>query len=138
MYISECNIRVRYGETDQMGYVYYGNYALYYEEARTNAIRLLGITYKELEENGIMMPVINSNITNLRPVYYDELLTIRCSIPSISKEDTEIIFEGEIINEKGKKVNEGIIRLAFVDMQTRRKTTIPDILYDKLKPYFKT
>lgn len=136
MYSSECKIRVRYGETDQMGYVYYGNYALYYEEARTNAIRLLGITYKDLEENGIMMPVININITYLRPVFYDEFLTVKCTIRSLSKEDTEIIFHGEIINEKGKKVNEGDIKLAYIDAGTRRKITIPDILYDKLKVYF--
>lgn len=136
MYQSECHIRVRYGETDQMGYVYYGNYALYYEEARTNAIRLLGISYKDLEDNGIMMPVMNSNITYLRPVFYDEMLTIKCTIHDISKTDTEIVFHGEIFNEKGKKVNEGIIKLAYIDTSTRRKTTIPDILYDRLKVFF--
>ena len=136
MYEANTEVRVRYGETDQMGYVYYGNYALYYEEGRTNAIRELGVTYKNLEEIGIMMPVMNSNITYFRPAHYDELLTVRSCIQSLSKEDMEVDFHSEIFNEKGKKLNESIIKLAFVDANTRKKTTIPALLYERLQPFF--
>lgn len=136
MFEATIDIRVRYGETDQMGYVYYGNYALYYEQGRTEAIRSLGVTYKNLEEIGIMMPVMNMNIQFLRPAFYDDLLTIHTIIDSLNKEDEIVIFKTYITNEAGKKINEGTIQLAFVDATTRRKTTIPSILYDKLKPFF--
>jgi len=119
-----------------MGYVYYGHYALYYEEARTDAIRKLGVSYKKLEEIGIMMPVMELNVTYLRPAFYDDLLTVHCSIKEVTPEDKEIVFHGEIFNEKGKKLNVGIVRLAFVDMNTKRKTTIPPILYDALIQHF--
>lgn len=136
MYEARTQIRVRYGETDQMGYVYYGNYALYYEEGRTSAIRSLGVTYKNLEEIGIMMPVMNINITYFRPAYYDELLTVKSTIRNLSKEDTEVTFHSEIYNEAGKKLNESSIKLAFVDAATRRKTGVPELLYDQLKDFF--
>lgn len=136
MFEYETKVRVRYGETDQMGYVYYGNYALYYEEGRTSAIRSIGVTYKSLEEIGIMMPVMNINITYFRPAHYDELLTVKCYLKELYQDDEEVIFYGEIFNEKGKKLNESTIKLAFVDASTRRKTKIPALLYDKLKVYF--
>ncbi|MBX9448548.1 MAG: acyl-CoA thioesterase [Taibaiella sp.] len=136
MYEASTQVRVRYGETDQMGYVYYGNYALYYEEGRTSAIRFLGVTYKNLEEIGIMMPVMNINITYFRPAYYDELLTVKSTIRNLSKEDTEVTFHSEIYNEAGKKLNESSIRLAFVDAATRRKTRVPELLYDQLRGFF--
>ena len=136
MYESSTEVRVRYGETDQMGYVYYGNYALYYEEARTHAIRCIGISYKNLEEIGIMMPVMNMNITYLRPALYDELLLIKTQIRTLTDMDTEIVFYSEIFNEKEKKLNEATIKLAFVDADNRRKTTIPPLLYEKLKVFF--
>lgn len=136
MYEASTQIRVRYGETDQMGYVYYGNYALYYEEGRTSAIRSLGVTYKSLEEIGIMMPVMSINITYFRPAYYDELLTVKSTIRNLSEEDTEVTFHSEIYNEAGKKLNESTIRLAFIDAATRRKTGVPGLLYDQLKVFF--
>lgn len=136
MYTSIKEIRVRYGETDQMGYVYYGNYALYYEEGRTDAIRQLGVTYKNLEEIGIMMPVMNININYLRPAFYDELLRLETSILVLSETDTEVVFHTIIYNEQGKKINEGTVKLAYIDANTRRKTTIPPLLYEKLKDFF--
>lgn len=138
MYESSIQIRVRYGETDQMSYVYYGNYALYYEEGRTHAIRAIGVTYKSLEAIGIMMPVMEFNIQYLRPAFYDELLTVKSQIRSLAADDTEVVFHSEIYNEAGKKVNQCQIKLAFVDAQSRRKTTIPDMLYQALKPYFES
>lgn len=136
MYESSIEIRVRYGETDQMGYVYYGNYALYYEEGRTSAIRQIGVTYKNLEEIGIMMPVMEFNIQYFRPAFYDEVLTVKSQIKEIAADDTEVFFHSEIYNEAGKKLNASVVKLAFVDAQTRRKTQIPDLLFQALAPYF--
>lgn len=136
MYQSETYLRVRYGETDQMGYVYYGNYALYYEEARTEAIRQIGITYKELEAMGVMMPVMELNIQYLRPAFYDENLRIVCTVKDVLPTDKEITFHGEIYNEKGKILNKGQVKLAFVDSTTRKKTTIPQLLFDLLSSHF--
>lgn len=136
MYEASTRVRVRYGETDQMGYVYYGHYALYYEEGRTDAIRQLGLTYKNLEEIGIMMPVMNINITYFRPAFYDEVLTVKSCIRTLTDADTEVYFYSEIYNEDGKKLNESTIKLAFVDAHARKKTIIPTLLYDKLKAFF--
>ena len=80
MFVHEQKIRVRYAETDQMGYVYYGNYAAYYEVARTEMLRQTGFSYKELEELGVMMPVLEMNIKYIQPAKYDELLTIKVII----------------------------------------------------------
>ena len=81
MYRSEATIRVRYGETDQMRYVYYGNYAMYYEVARVESLRQLGLTYRELEAMGIIMPVLENHSEFLAPALYDELLKIQVTIP---------------------------------------------------------
>jgi acyl-CoA thioester hydrolase len=77
MYSAETKIRVRYGETDQMGYLYYGYYALYYEVGRAEAIRELGFTYKQMEDMGIMMPVAELNAKYYRPAKYDDLITVK-------------------------------------------------------------
>src|SRR6056300_1254587 len=98
MYEFDYKIRVRYGETDQMGYVYYGNYALYYEVGRVEAIRSLGYTYRQMEEEGVLMPVKKMESSYLRPVFYDELLTVKTSIQNLP--DRVIVFRAEIYNEK--------------------------------------
>jgi acyl-CoA thioester hydrolase len=79
----ETQIRVRYGETDQMGYCYYGNYAQYFEVGRVEALRTVGLSYKELEEQGIMLPVSEFNVKYLSPAFYDDLLTIKTTITKI-------------------------------------------------------
>ena len=80
MFTSETQVRIRYSETDKMGYTYYGNYAQYYEIGRTELIRKFGITYKSLEDEGIMLPVLSLNIKYIKPSFYDDLLTIKTSI----------------------------------------------------------
>ena len=90
----EIKLRVRYSETDQMGYVYYGNYAQYFEVARVEALRSLGITYKELEEEGILLPVLEFTIRYIKPAYYDDQLTIKVRIPVLPK--ARIFFEYEL------------------------------------------
>ncbi len=135
MYSHTIYIRVRYAETDQMGYVYYGNYAAYYESGRTEAIRDLGFTYKELEATGIIMPVAGLEIKYLRPAYYDELLKVVTSLRQLP--DTKAQFHTELFNEEGKLLNAGVTTLVFVDAATRQKTMMPEVLRAKLAPYFK-
>ena len=101
MFSHEVQVRVRYGETDQMGYLYYGNYAQYFEVGRVELIRSLGITYKELEEvHGIWLPVVSLEMRFVRPAYYDDLLTVRSELRELP--DDHIVFHVEIKNEKGK------------------------------------
>lgn len=127
--------RVRYGETDQMGYLYYGNYAQYYEIGRVEMIRSLGLTYRQLEmEMGILMPVMNLNMRFVRPAHYDELLLIETSLRKFP--EMFITFHVEIFNEKKKLVNGGDVKLCFVDAKSGKTVPTPDILQEKLKPYF--
>ena len=127
--------RVRYGETDQMGYLYYGNYAQLYEIGRVEMIRSLGLTYKMLEEEyKVMMPVLNMHSRFVRPAFYDELLTIETQLRSLP--GREITFHHEIFNEKKKLVNGGKVTLIFVDIKTNKRIDTPVFLLQKFKPYF--
>lgn len=128
-------IRVRYGETDKMGFLYYGNYALYYEVGRVELIRTLGISYKNLEDMGILLPVLDMHVTFFRPAYYDDELRIRTRLNQFP-EGSEIIFHAELRNEQDKILNTSEIKLAFVDASTMKKTRMPDILEEKLRPFF--
>ena len=127
--------RVRYGETDQMGFVYYGNYAQYYEIGRVEMLRSLGITYKNLEEDyGTFMPVLHLECRYVRPARYDDLLTIETTLRKLPSKD--IIFNMEIRNEAGKIVNGGRVRLCFLDRYTEKVVNAPAVLLDVLKPFF--
>lgn len=127
-------IRVRYADTDQMGYVYYGNYARFYEIGRVEALRSVGMSYRELEETGIMMPVYDNYSRYLQPARYDDLLTIKVTIPQLPT--VRIVFEYEITNQHGVLLNTGKTTLIFLNRQTSRPTRTPATLLDKLKPYF--
>jgi len=135
MYIHETQLRVRYGETDQMGYLYYGNYALYYEVGRTESLRSLGFSYKGLEEIGIMLPVVHLQSEYFRPAFYDDLVTIRTRLEQL-QEKSEITFVSELFNEKGKLLNRGRVTLVFYDKAQKKKTLMPQSLYDALAPYY--
>ena len=131
MYSFETKIRVRYGETDQMGFVYYGIYAQYYEVGRVELLRSLGITYKEIEEMGFALPVVNFNINYKEPAFYDDELTIKTIIkvmPSI-----KIIFDYETFNEDGALLNTGVVVLVFVNSETGKPCPAPAIIMNKLK-----
>ena len=134
MYTHIHHIRVRYADTDQMGYVYYGYYANYYEEARSEAIRSLGFPYKKMEEAGIMLPVTRMNVKYIGPALYDERITIRTIIDELP--DRFIRFRYEIYNEAGKLINEGETQLAFIDAATRRMVHAPEALVNKLRSFF--
>ena len=135
MYIATTQIRVRYGETDQMGYLYDGNYALYYEVGRAEAIRDLGYTYRELEEMGIMMPVAELSSHYFRPALYDNLITVKTILKELP-EGPKIQFHSELYNEEGLLLNKGITTLVFYDPVQKKKTNMPVDLYDRLAPFF--
>ena len=135
MYTYETQVRVRYAETDQMGYVYYGNYAVYYEVARVECIRSLGFTYKALEEMGVMMPVLELHTFYYQPARYDELLTIKVSIPKLPT--LKILFQYEIFNEEGKLLNKGETTLVFINMQNNKPVRMPEVMGTLLKGCFK-
>lgn len=137
MYTATTQIRVRYGETDQMGYLYYGYYALYYEVGRAEAIRDLGFTYRQLEEMGIMMPVAELHSLYFRPVLYDDLVTVKTILKELP-ESSKIQFHSELYNEQGQLLNKGVTTLVFVDAKEKKRTNIPPELYTRLEPFFKT
>ena len=134
MYISSHQIRVRYADTDQMGFVYYGNYAAFYEVGRVEAMRSLGFSYRKLEESGVMMPVLNCHSNFLMPAKYDDLITIETSIPEMPS--AKISFYYKISNETGKLIHTGQTTLAFMDKDTKRPVRPPKALLDILTSYF--
>ncbi len=135
MYNHKYKKRVRYGETDQMGYLYYGRYADLYEIGRVEMLRSLGITYREMEEKmGIMLPVKSFQMRFVRPANYDEELTISTTLRALPAKD--IAFHVEIFNEKNKLVNGGSVRLVFVEMKTNKTISAPEFLLEKLRPHF--
>ncbi|HNP96249.1 MAG TPA: thioesterase family protein [Cyclobacteriaceae bacterium] len=135
MYISETSVRVRYSETDQMGYVYYGNYAAYFEVARVESLRQLGMTYRELEEMGIMMPVLENKSKYIAPALYDDELKIVTTIRE--KPGVRIRFEYEISNAKGQLIHQGETLLVFVNKNTGKPCRPPEAFDRVLEPYFK-
>lgn len=135
MYESTTQVRVRYGETDQMGYLYYGYYALYYEVGRAEAIRQLGFTYKELEDMGIVMPVAELNVKYLRPALYDNLITVKTILKELP-EGPKIQFHSELYNEQEQLLNVGITTLVFFDPKEKKKINMPAELYQRLAPFF--
>ncbi len=135
MYSATTKIRVRYGETDQMGFLYYGFYALYYEVGRAEAIRDLGLTYKELEEMGVMMPVVEMHAHYYRPALYDDLITVKTIVKEL-QDAPKIQFHSELYNEKGELLNKGVTTLVFVDAKEKKKVSMPQQLKNCLQPYF--
>ncbi|NNE55407.1 MAG: acyl-CoA thioesterase [Flavobacteriales bacterium] len=131
---TETKIRVRYGETDRMGYVYYGNYALYFEVARVELMRELGLTYKQIEDSGIQLPVSHYSIQYARPAYYDDEITVVCTIPEVPS--GRIRFEYKCLNEAGDVLNTAETTLVFVDKRNGRPTRPPAELLDIFKKHF--
>lgn len=126
MFIHETSIRVRYAETDQMGVVYYGHYAQYFEVGRAEAIRSLGLTYREIEAAGILMPVVELQVRYIRPARYDDLLTLRTILKELP--GTRILFHHEILNEEDQLLTTGQVQLAFLDKNTLRSIRAPELI----------
>ena len=131
MYSFETKIRVRYGETDQMSFVYYGVYAQYYEVGRVELLRSLGVTYKELEEMGFALPVVNLNINYKKPAYYDDELTIRTTIKELPS--AKITFYYEMLNANNELLNIGEVVLVFVNKETGKPCFAPEMVINKFK-----
>tara|TARA_B100001029_G_C15023243_1_gene431961 strand:+ start:803 stop:1204 length:402 start_codon:yes stop_codon:yes gene_type:complete len=133
MYTKKIKLRVRYAETDQMKYAYYGVYAQYFEVGRVELLRSLGITYKELENLGFELPVVNYNIDYKKPAFYDDELIIESTIKKLPSR--KIVFDYRTLNAKGIVLNTAQTTLVFVDSKTRRPCQCPSILINKLKEF---
>lgn len=134
MFVHTTSLRVRYAETDQMGVVYYGNYAMYFEVARVETMKALGVSYRALEESGVMLPVLEYKTKYIRPARYDDELIITTKIPEMP--GTRIKFEYEIKSPEGQLLNLGETTLVFVDMERNRPIQMPETLVEKFTPYF--
>lgn len=127
----EFNVRVRYAETDQMGVVYHGNYAQYFEMGRVEWLRNLGVSYKSMEEAGIMLPVVSLTMNYKKPARYDDLLRVRTIFKK--QDGVKIEFNYEIYNEANELLTTGYSMLVFVDMKTGRPVSPPEYVKEKLK-----
>ena len=127
----DYTLRTRYAETDQMGVVYYGNYPQYLELGRVEWLRAIGLTYKEMEAEGIMMPVVSLQIQYKKPALYDELITIRTKLKDLPS--TKIEFDYEILNEKGELLSTANTILVFVDAKTFRPVRCPEKVLDSIR-----
>lgn len=127
----EIKIRVRYSETDQMGVVYHGNYAQYFEMGRVEWLRNMGISYRWMEDSGIMLPVVSLTMNYKKPARYDDLLTIKTKMLKLSS--VKIEFDYEITNENNELLTTGYSVLVFVDMKTGRPTAPPKYILDLMK-----
>jgi acyl-CoA thioester hydrolase len=132
---SETKIRVRYGETDQMGYVYYGVYAQYYEVGRVDAMRSLGFSYKQIEEKGLLMPVIDFTISYKKPAFYDDEVTVVTYVRD-KPLGVRINFEYDCFNQAGELLNTGKVTLVMVDKATNKMCKIPDWFQNAFNAFF--
>ncbi len=141
MYTASTTIRVHYALTDQMGIVYHGHYAQFYEIGRTEALRQLGFTYKSIEAMGVILVVTDMHIRFLRPALYDDLLTVTITLKELP-EHHKIIFDGAIFakhpvdNEKEELLNTGVVTLYFMDAKTKKRTEMPAEIKERLQEYF--
>lgn len=134
MFVFETTIRVRYAETDQMGYVYYGNYASFFEVARTEMLRSLGMTYDEMEKDGVMMPVLEMKSKYFKPALYDEIIRIKITIAK--KPGVRILFEYDLYNEKDEHIHKAETTLVFVDIEKNRPCMAPKNFMEKINSFF--
>jgi acyl-CoA thioester hydrolase len=130
MSFHEFNVRVRYAETDQMGVVYHGKYAEYFEMGRVEWLRNLGVSYAVMEKQGIMLPVVSLTMNYKKPARYDDLLTVKTILKK--QEGVKIEFDYEIYNENAELLTTGYSMLVFVDMKTGRPTAPPQYVKSKI------
>lgn len=126
----ETKIRVRYGETDRMGYLHHSVYPLYFEEGRTELLRSLGMDYKQMEDNGILLPVRNLSITYYYPAFYDDILTVKTELKKMPT--AKIIFDYLVVKDD-KKLCEAQTTLVFVDSVDRKPVRPPETFVSILK-----
>ncbi|WP_407511120.1 acyl-CoA thioesterase [Elizabethkingia anophelis] len=134
MISTTCRLRVRYAETDPMKYVYYGNYATYFEVARVELFRGIGMSYDEIEKRGIWLPVSEYNIKYLKPALYDQELRIEVKVKE--RPGVRIIFDYEIYNEEDEKMTEASTTLFFLDAEKNKVVKCPDWLMQLMDKHF--
>ncbi len=135
MFTSKTQIRIHYALTDQMGVVYHGHYAQFYEIGRTEALRSLGLTYKEVEALGVIMPVTEIHSRFLRPALYDDLITVVTTVKEMPIHH-KITFHSEIYNEKNELLNVGDVSLYFIDAKSMKRCEMPQQIREKLVDFF--
>lgn len=124
-------LRSRYGETDRMGYVYYGRYLEYFEVARTEMIRSFGLSYREMEESGIMLPVIHSELEYKIPVLYDEEIFIKVLVFDVPRVRLQTFYE--VTTAASDKVHVyGEVSLCFMDADSRRPRKAPESFLNRI------
>jgi len=133
MIASKNEIRIRYDEVDKMGYVYHGNYAKYYHISRTELLRKIGISDKELENHNIILPVIEMSIKYIKPIFYDDIITIKTSLYNIPT--SRMIFHHEVRSNNNEMINRATSTVAFVDINTRKPMKAPRFIVNKIKSY---
>ena len=124
-------IRVRYGETGKMGYVHHSNYPLYLEEARMELLQKIGLNYKEIEDSGVILPVVSMNFRFYSPIFFDDVITIKTALTRPS--DIKLIFHYEIFNQVNKLVTKAETTLVFVNLKTRKLIWPPEEYLKKLE-----
>lgn len=132
---STTYIRVRYGEVDQMGFLYYGNYALYYEVARADMIRDAGYPYSEMERDGTVMPVVKMSAKFLKPALYEELIRVETTIMELHKHSF-ITFFHQLYNDQNELLHKSEVTLTFYNPATKKRVPMPDRLRTILQPFF--
>ncbi|GHU99326.1 thioesterase [Bacteroidia bacterium] len=134
MITRDFDIRVRYKETDAMGVVHHSNYAVYYEQARTEFLRSFGATYRELEQRGVMLPVSEVTMKFYKPARYDDMITVRITLPELPA--VRLVFDHEVYNAQGELLNTGRVVLAYIDATTRRPCRAPADHIDLFREWF--
>ena len=127
----DFEFRVRYGETDQMGVVYHGSYPAYFEQGRTEWLRNLGVTYRWMEENRIMLPVVDLYIKYIKSARYDDLLRVRTELRE--NPTFKIIFDYQLFNDQNEVLAKASTTLAFVNMDNNKLTRAPEYLTQRLQ-----
>jgi acyl-CoA thioester hydrolase len=135
MFTSETQIRIHYALTDQMGVVYHGHYAQFYEIGRTEFIRNLGFTYKDIEAMGIVLMVVDLHTKFLRPAKYDDLITVKTTLRELPVHH-KIVFHSEIFNDQNVLLNAGDVTLYFMEVKTMKRCEMPLEWKEKLSLYF--
>jgi acyl-CoA thioester hydrolase len=134
MMTAETRIRVRYGEVDRMGYLHHGNYPLYFEVGRTELIRQLGLSYLQMEDQGVLLPVRNLSIQYHNPALYDDEVIIKTSI--VKRPSIRLEFEYQMLNAEGKLLAEAATTLVFVNAEDRKPMRVPDFFEKLIEPFF--
>jgi len=135
MFITETKIRIHYALTDQMGVVYHGNYAQFYEIGRVEAIRKVGYSYKDIEAMGIIMPVVDLHSRFIRPAKYDDIITVKTTLKELPH-SYKIVFHHELFNEAEELLNVAEVTLYFLESATMKRCDMPEALKKNLGHYF--